>query len=1228
MPKNKVPKADKLTVSGLENQLNAIVLSGTDPDGTVVGYALTSLPTNGALYLDAAQTQLADIGVTYASNTFFYLPDPNFIGTASFSFSVEDNQGGLSKPATVKVDVNLTTMNLAVAGDIVDLDGVTGTITLLGADLATYRANKFGTVALAAAQGVTTVNATAEATLSATGNAAATTFDFGTGVVTGADTVNAVLKYTGFTMYVASANGDTVTLTATGQNVTGGAGADTVNAGPGAHTLSGGGGADTFNVNSTGTVTIADLGAGGNDILVVSAGATASATLAANWTASSATSNNGTTSVNAAGLTLDVSAAAGAMGWTLTNSGGGAILTGSKNDDTIIGGDLSDILVGGLGKDALNGGAGADWASYRTAATKVTASLASPSDNTGDAFGDSYTSIERLEGSAFDDTLIGDSNDNSLRGLGGADTLIGGGGFDTASYFDSPIGLIVSLATPAINTGEAKDDVYISIENLSGSAYDDKLTGNNNDFNTLLGNGGADELDGGAGFDYAAYNNATKIGATTGVTASLADPSANTGEAAGDKYTSIEGLRGSDFDDTLIGDGGANWLEGRGGADALFGGAGGDTASYYNAPTGVTASLVNPLVDNKGEAAGDSYDSIENLGGSRFGDALIGNTGNNVLVGQGGADALIGGNGFDSAAYYNATTGVRASLDPLFVANTGEALGDTYDSIENLIGSNFGDFLAGDAGNNRLLGGPGGDKLYGGAGNDEFWGNSQETLFDQAFDVIDYSIATGLTAGITVVWGTGTISSTDLQIGTDSFRGIETIYGTSLDDALDSSGLISSASPFATDVGISHFFRGGGGDDKITGNNFVELLYDDSTAGITVTMSLSAQWAGTVDGVAGGVGKDTFTGVRDVIGSTHDDTFVGAGFRDIFDGGVGGSDTFFGGGGFDSVEYDGGATRVAIKVNLGAGTVTGEGGITSGPIGLDVLHSIEAIRGSNFADEYDASTFTADNAATPSANAGSGSALNQYEGYGGADIITGNGSTQLAYFNAAGAVNVTMSGQGTGAATAVYAATASHTFTGVSQIFGGNFADSFVGGSGSDNFVGQSGNDTMTGGAGADTLAGGLGDDGFVFGSRSDTRAGSFAGSDTNANNVDKITDFIGNGAAAGDVITFGTATNAFGAAITFTGATVANVLAVGVLSANDFNQLTSAAGIIIDPNTNGFASTASTAQIYDITVGSGNLAGRWLILNDDVDAVTASDTIVSITGVTGALNSADFQFA
>ncbi|MES0872398.1 calcium-binding protein, partial [Pseudovibrio sp. SCPC19] len=83
------------------------------------------------------------------------------------------------------------------------------------------------------------------------------------------------------------------------------------------------------------------------------------------------------------------------------------------------------------------------------------------------------------------------------------------------------------------------------------------------------------------------------------------------------------------------------------------------------------------------------------------------------------------------ANYYNASTGVRVDLTDAS-QNTGDASGDQYVSIENLIGSNNGDdhltgdggsnFLEGNAGNDELHGGGGYDILVGGLGNDTLYG--------------------------------------------------------------------------------------------------------------------------------------------------------------------------------------------------------------------------------------------------------------------------------------------------------------------------------------------------------------------------------------------------------------------------------------------------------------------------------------------------------------------------
>lgn len=144
--------------------------------------------------------------------------------------------------------------------------------------------------------------------------------------------------------------------------LTGDAGANTLSGQGGSDQLTGGSGVDTFNVTS-GADIITDLGNGGADSLTVSASASASATLAAAWTATSATVNNGTASVSTAGFSASVAAAGGSAGWTLTNAGSGTAvaLSGGSFADTLIGGGGADTLIGGAGADQLSGGAGGDF---------------------------------------------------------------------------------------------------------------------------------------------------------------------------------------------------------------------------------------------------------------------------------------------------------------------------------------------------------------------------------------------------------------------------------------------------------------------------------------------------------------------------------------------------------------------------------------------------------------------------------------------------------------------------------------------------------------------------------------------------------------------------------------------------------------------------------------------------------------------------------------------------
>jgi Ca2+-binding RTX toxin-like protein len=170
--------------------------------------------------------------------------------------------------------------------------------------------------------------------------------------------------------------------------------------------------------------------------------------------------------------------------------------------------------------DAFNGADGFDTASYGHVKAGVTVNLLEPGQNTGAARGDSYNSIERIRGSAFDDRITGDGSHNILNGLGGDDTLNGGGGDDTF--------VIDSLGDRVLDSGHGDDDRAVSwfvdinlnraaltnIENASLRGSDDLnvagdewwnvLAGNDGN-NRIVGHGGADTMTGGAGADTFAF---------------------------------------------------------------------------------------------------------------------------------------------------------------------------------------------------------------------------------------------------------------------------------------------------------------------------------------------------------------------------------------------------------------------------------------------------------------------------------------------------------------------------------------------------------------------------------------------------------------------------------------------------------------------------------------------------------------------------------------------------
>jgi len=528
-----------------------------------------------------------------------------------------------------------------------------------------------------------------------------------------------------------------------------GHGENTLRGGSGNDRLTGGSGNDTF-TGGTGNDVL--QGQAGNDLLNGGAGADTLDGGRDTDTATYAGSDAGVKVSLIAGASNTGGHAAGDVLRSIEN------LIGSSHNDTLVGDANNNRLQGGAGDDVLAGGGGSDWAVYVGSDAGVNANLGTAIGVGGHAAGDTLEAIENLQGSAHNDVLVGDGGNNRLQGGAGDDVLAGGGGRDTAVYSGSNAGVNVNLGDGTASGGFAAGNVLINIENLTGSAGADALTGDEEN-NRLEGWAGRDTLDGGGGSDWAVYT-----GSASAVNVSLVAGASNTGgHARGDVLRSIENLQGSAHNDTLTGDGGNNRLEGMAGADTLNGGAGLDWAVYTGSSSAVNVSLVAGATNTGGHAAGDTLGSIERLRGSRHDDTLTGDDGNNRLRGAKGADTLDGGDGRDWAVYVGSDAGVNVSLVAGATNTGGTAAGDVLRNIEVLQGSRHNDTLTGDDGNNRIIGGAGADTLDGGGGAD--W--------------LDYR---GSSFGVNVNLGDGTASG-GFATG-DMISNFEHLHGTKLNDTL------------------------------------------------------------------------------------------------------------------------------------------------------------------------------------------------------------------------------------------------------------------------------------------------------------------------------------------------------------------------------------------------------------------------------------------------------------
>ncbi|MEH2023465.1 calcium-binding protein, partial [Nostoc sp.] len=184
------------------------------------------------------------------------------------------------------------------------------------------------------------------------------------------------------------------------------------------------------------------------------------------------------------------------------NSGNDTLSTGSGGKDTIDGGKGNDLLS-------------VDYTNATGGITSTFNAITNTGSITEGTSRVSYKNIERLNisGTAFDDSIVGNSgNDTLSTGSGGKDTIDGGKGNDLLSVdYRYATGKITSTFNATTKTGSITAGTsrvsYSNIEqlNILGTTYNDNIVGTSGN-DTLSGSYGNDTLYGGDGIDTFVFN--------------------------------------------------------------------------------------------------------------------------------------------------------------------------------------------------------------------------------------------------------------------------------------------------------------------------------------------------------------------------------------------------------------------------------------------------------------------------------------------------------------------------------------------------------------------------------------------------------------------------------------------------------------------------------------------------------------------------------------------------
>ncbi|MEO3414468.1 calcium-binding protein [Roseovarius sp. CAU 1744] len=322
----------------------------------------------------------------------------------------------------------------------------------------------------------------------------------------------------------------------------------------------------------------------------------------------------------------------------------GVVEVGGADDDILTGGSGDDVLFGGhgAGHDVLSGGDGGDTLIAGQGADRLIGGQGADVFVFGDAQDggriDDFNVAEDLldlsgwfllhDTSQLNFVAYADRVDISFGGYMVSVRSHDGGTLEPAELIERiTINPSHSIITNAPQAADLDSEHY-------GTSGNDVLFGHAGQ-DIFYSAGGRDVFVGGGEFDIVSYENATSR-----IKVDMIFGRRERGDVAKDQFFSIEGIEGTDFGDTLIGDHGQNWFDGGEGRDFIAGRSGDDDLRG--------AAGNDKLLGGWGHDTLSGGEGADILVGHSDNDHLNGDAGNDRLRGGGGDDTIIGGAGDDN----------------------------------------------------------------------------------------------------------------------------------------------------------------------------------------------------------------------------------------------------------------------------------------------------------------------------------------------------------------------------------------------------------------------------------------------------------------------------------------------------------------------------------------------------------------------------------------------------